>query len=107
MAKTIVIFKDETGVEPFTIWLNQLNDARYRRRVLTRLRRLEQGNYDDCNYLQDGIFELRLFYGPGYRIYFTEDGGTLIVLLCGEDNSSQIKNIQKATMYWIEYKNNA
>ena len=107
MAKTIVIYKDEAGREPFTAWLNNLKDARNRRRILTRLRRLEQGNYGDCKYLQAGIFELRLFFGPGYRIYFGEESETLIILLCAGDKSSQVNDIQNAVRYWNEYKSNA
>jgi len=68
-----------------------------------RLRRIEQGNYGDCKHIQNGLFELRFFFGPGYRIYFGEDGNTLVILLCGGDKSSQKKDILKAIKYWNEY----
>ena len=107
MSRTIIVYSDKTGKEPLTKWLNNLKDARIRRRIIARLRRMEQNHYGDCKHLQDGVFELRLFYGPGYRIYFGEDGETLIVLLCGGDKSTQDKDIQTAIRYWKEYKSNA
>ena len=107
MSKTVIVYNDKAGKEPFTKWLNSLKDALSRRRILARLRRIEQGNYGDCKHLQDGIFELRLFFGSGYRIYFGEDGDTVVVLLCGGDKSSQDKDIQTAVMYWKDYKDNA
>ncbi len=107
MYKTIIVYSDKNGKEPFTKWLHGLKDARSRRRILTRLRRIEQGNYGDCKHILNGVFELRLFFGPGYRIYFGEDGSKLVVLLCGGDKSSQQKDIQTAVSYWNEYKDNA
>jgi putative addiction module killer protein len=107
MSKTVIVYSDKTGKEPFTNWLNSLKDLQVRRRILARLRRVEQGNYGDCKHIQDGVFELRLFFGPGHRIYFGEDGNTLVVLLCGGDKSIQDKDIQKALLYWKDYKSNA
>jgi putative addiction module killer protein len=107
MLKTVIAYADKSGNEPFTKWLDSLKDARSRRRVLARLRRIEQGHYSDCKRLQDGVFELRLFFGPGYRVYFGEDGDTIVVLLCGGDKRSQDKDIQAATRYWMNYKNDA
>ena len=107
MPKTVIVYTDKAGKEPFTRWLNSLKDARDRRRILARLRRIEQGNYGDCKPIRDGVFELRLFFGPGYRIYFGKDGETLVILLCGGDKNSQGKDIKQAIMYWNEYKTNA
>ena len=107
MPKTVIVYTDKVGKEPFTRWLNSLKDARDRRRILARLRRIEQGNYGDCKPIRDGVFELRLFFGPGYRIYFGKDGETLVILLCGGDKNSQGKDIRQAIMYWNEYKTNA
>lgn len=107
MSKTVIVYTDKAGKELFTKWLDSLQDASTRRRIIARLRRLEQGNYGDCKHLNDGIFELRLFFGPGYRIYFGEDGDTLVVLLCGGDKGNQDKDIQTAISYWKEYNSNA
>ena len=107
MSKTVIVYTDKAGKEPFTQWLDSLKDARSRRRIIARLRRLEQVHYGDTRHLQDGVFELRLFFGPGYRIYFGEHGNTLVVLLCGGDKSSQDRDIQNAVRYWKDYKSNA
>ncbi len=105
--KEVLIYADETGHEPFTAWLNQLRDRGGRQRILARLRRLEQGNFGDCKSLGDGVSELRVFFGPGYRVYFGEDGNTIVVLLTGGDKSSQAKDIVNAKKYWKEYRNHA
>lgn len=102
--KTVIVYADAKGREPFTDWLNGLKDAQGRRRILTRLRRIEQGNYGDYKQLQEGVFELRLFFGPGYRVYFGEDGDKLVVLLCGGDKSTQNQDIDTAFTYWREYQ---
>ena len=103
--KQILIFAQKTGKEPFTEWLESLRDGTIRKRILIRLRRLEQGNYGDCKALKGGISELRFSFGPGYRIYFGEDEKAIIVLLCGGDKSSQSKDIAIAKKYWQEYQN--
>jgi putative addiction module killer protein len=107
MSKTLIVYADSTGKEPFTRWLNSLKDSRIRRCILARLRRIEQGNFGDCKHLREGVYELRLFFGPGYRIYFGKEENRLVVLLCGGDKSSQDKDLQKAIQYWRVYKGNA
>jgi len=77
-----------------------------RRRILKRLYRIESGNYGDCKNLGDGVNELRFFFGAGYRVYFGEDGDTIVILLCGGDKDSQRKDIEKAKVYWKEYQEN-
>ena len=104
--KTLLIYKDHHGREPFTLWLNILIDAGVRRRVLMRLRRLERGNLGDSKHIRERLYELRLFFGPGYRIYFGKDGGAVIVLLNGGDKHSQDKDIHTALRYWQAYKSN-
>ncbi len=102
-SKIVIVYKNGAGKEPFTIWLNGLKDGKGRRRILSRLRRLEQGNYGDCKHIKDGIFELRLFFGAGYRIYFGEDRGNIVLLLCGGTKSTQGRDIGAALTYWQEY----
>ena len=104
-AKHIVIFATNDGREPFYQWLNALRDIKGRQRIQTRLRRLEQGLLGDCQSLGNGVFELRLFFGPGYRVYFGEDDDDLVILLCGGDKSSQNSDIKTAKQYWQEYSN--
>lgn len=105
--KNIIVYQDPRGHEPFTAWLEGLRDAQVRRRILIRLRRVAQGNFGDVKALKGGVFELRLQFGSGYRIYFGEDGNTLVVLLLGGDKSSQYKDIELAKVYWMEYQSHA
>ena len=103
-AKNVIVYRTATGKEPFTEWLNSLRDPTTRRRILKRLLRLEQGNYGDFKPLGEGINELRFFFGAGYRVYFAEDGDTIVVLLCGGDKGSQRQDILQAQAYWQEYQ---
>ena len=100
--KELILYQTETGKEPFSEWLNDL-DRITRNRVRVRLDRVEQGNYGDHKSVGDGVVELRLFFGPGYRIYLAEDGNTLVVLLCGGDKDTQTRDIAKAKAYWQAY----
>jgi len=102
-SKTVIIYRDAAGKEPFNDWLNDLRDPRTRRRILQRVRRLESGNFDDCKSVGGGVTKLRFFFGPGYRVYFGQDGDTIVVLLCAGDKSSQRRDIRQAHSYWKEY----
>lgn len=102
-SKVVVAYRDRLGKEPFTRWLRKLRDKQTRYRILERLRRMETGNYGDYKSVGSGVYELRLFFGSGYRIYFGEDGDTIVVILCGGDKSSQTRDIRKARIYWKEY----
>ena len=106
-SRTLIIYQDATGHEPFAEWLEGLRDPLIKRRILIRLRRVEQGNYGDYKALKDGIYELRLQFGAGYRVYFGEDNDTIVILLLGGDKSSQDKDIEQAKIYWMEYKHHA
>lgn len=102
--QTVIAYRDPAGEEPFTNWLHGLRDPRTRRRILQRLFRLENGYFGDCYPVGDGVSELRFFFGPGYRIYFGQEGGIIVVLLCGGDKSSQRHDISQAKRYWKEYQ---
>jgi putative addiction module killer protein len=73
----------------FATWLSGLRDERARARILKRLDRAANGNLGDVAPVGDGVSEMRIFYGAGYRIYFIQRGSTVIVLLCGGDKSTQ------------------
>ena len=98
-------YRTAAGDEPFTQWLSALRDRQARARILVRLERLEVGNFGDARFLRDGVSELRIHWGPGYRVYFGRDGKTLIVLLCGGDKRKQHADIEKAVALWREYGN--
>jgi putative addiction module killer protein len=98
--KQVIVYADDNGREPFTEWLNNLRDSAGRKRILARLFRLEQGNYGDCKPVGEGVRELRMFFGSGYRVYFGEHENDIVVLLCGGDKGSQDDDIQQAKVYW-------
>lgn len=79
----------------FISWIRKLRDRQAQTRIATRLVRLQSGLLGDAKYF-DGIGEIRIDYGPGYRIYFVQRGTTIIILLCGGDKSSQEKDIRRA-----------
>lgn len=81
--------------------MDNLRDQQGKRRILQRL--LEQGNYGDVAPIGDGLSELRMFFGSGYRVYFGEDAENIVVVLCGGDKSTQNQDIEDAKAYWKEY----
>lgn len=97
-------YRTAAGDEPVTVWLSELSDRQARARILVRLERLEIGNFGDCKFLRDGVSELRVDWGPGYRVYFGRDGRTVIVLLCGGDKRKQNADIKRAVELWQEYE---
>ncbi|MBU1336604.1 MAG: type II toxin-antitoxin system RelE/ParE family toxin [Alphaproteobacteria bacterium] len=80
----------------FASWLEELRDTNARARILTRIRRLELGNPGDIRPVGEGVSELRIHYGPGYRAYFTRQGQEIVILLCGGDKSTQSRDIDAA-----------
>jgi len=80
----------------FATWLAGLRDDRARARILKRLDRARDGNLGDVAPVGEGVSEMRIFYGPGYRVYFIQRGKALIVLLCGGDKSTQGADIDEA-----------
>lgn len=82
--------------EAFARWFETLRDRQARARIQARIDRLEQGHFGDVESVGDGVHELRLFYGPGYRIYFTRRSSVVVILLTGGSKRSQSKDIAKA-----------
>jgi putative addiction module killer protein len=80
----------------FDDWLKALRDPIGKARIASRIRSAEQGNFGDCEPVGDGISEMRIHFGPGYRVYFTRKGGVVYLLLCGGDKSTQKKDIKQA-----------
>lgn len=92
------------GRSPFREWLRGLKDVRTRAIVRVRLNRVRLGNLGHCRELAEGVSELKIDHGPGFRVYFGEDGDTLVILLCGGDKSTQRADIQRAKAYWRDYR---
>lgn len=82
--------------EQFDDWLSNLRDQQVKRRVQARIDRAEDGNFGDCAPVGDGVSEMRIHYGPGYRVYFAQRGMEIVVLLAGGDKRSQSKDIKTA-----------
>lgn len=91
--------------ERFMDWMKSLRDVRARARILERLVRVSQGNFGDVAAVGDGVSELRIHYGPGYRVYFVRRGATVILLLCAGDKSTQKRDIAAARAMVIELEN--
>jgi putative addiction module killer protein len=94
----------ESGRELVREWLDELGDARAVTRIVMRIDRLADGNFGDCRPLQDGVWELRIDYGPGYRVYYAMVGRTCVLLLCGGDKRKQSADIARAIKYLNDYK---
>jgi putative addiction module killer protein len=92
------------GKTPMIDWLEGLRDGATRARITARLDRLKAGLLGDWKSVGGGICELRIDHGAGYRVYYGQEGNTLILLLCAGDKSTQAKDIEKAHAYWKDYK---
>jgi putative addiction module killer protein len=88
--------------EYYIEWFEKLKDRRARARIAIRIRRVSLGNLGDVKPVGDGISELRIDYGPGYRVYFTQRNNQLIILLAGGDKTTQVSDIQKAKKIALE-----
>ena len=94
---------DGAGKSPFSAWHDHL-DARAAAKVTTALYRLEQGNFSNTKGISGGIFDYKIDFGPGYRIYFGKDGERIVIILGGGTKRRQQKDINAAKAYWQDYK---
>lgn len=97
----VILYRKKDGKIPFVFWVETL-DKKIQFKINERISRIKTGNLGDYKYLDDGIYELRIHAGPGYRVYFAMDGKEVILLLCGE-KSQQQQDIQKAKEYRKDY----
>lgn len=102
--KELIIYETSSGKAPFEVWLDSLKDIKGRAIIRARLDRLEYGNPGKYAAVGHGVCELKIDFGPGYRVYFGEDGKTVVILLCGGNKSTQKKDISRAYHYWEEYR---
>src|SRR5262249_48560742 len=98
------IYETEDGKEPLTEWLDSLKDSVGKRTILIRIQRIRQGNFGDSDPVSDGLHELRIHYGPGYRVYFANVGDKLVLLLGAGFKSNQKKDNKKCKVYLEHYK---
>ncbi|WP_374241931.1 type II toxin-antitoxin system RelE/ParE family toxin [Zoogloea sp.] len=97
-------YQRDDGREPFTEWLNGLRDKLAQARIRIRLRQVQAGNFGDCEPVGEGVIELRVHVGAGYRVYCGRHGKTVVLLLCGGDKGSQTADIKRAKELWSEWK---
>jgi putative addiction module killer protein len=90
--------------EPFTQWLRRLRDGAARNRIRQRIARVRLGNFGDARSVGGGVQELRIHFGPGYRVYFGREGNAVVILLCGGDKDSQDRDIEQAQEYWRDHR---
>ena len=102
--REIRLYRTRAGEVPFSNWFENLQDPRTQQRIDARLARIRLGNLGDTKPVGDGVHELRLDFGPGYRIYFGQQGHTVIILLCGGDKSTQQRDVKRAKLFWTDYK---
>lgn len=94
----------ENGKKPFKEWLEGLRDVQGRAKLRVRLDRARLGNLGDNRLVGEGVHELRIDFGPGYRVYFGLEGNRLILLLLGGDKSTQQKDIARAKEFWQDHQ---
>ena len=99
----LVVYVTEEGKAPFDDWFNKLNTAAALK-VRTALARIETGNLGDVKPVGQGVSERRITFGPGYRVYFGQDGDKLVILLCGGTKKRQSKDIEQAKAFLNDYK---
>lgn len=93
----------ESGRNPFRKWLEGLRDRQARAKIRVRLNRIRLGNFGDCKSVGGGVSELRIPYGPGYRVYFGRRSKKVVILLYGGHKKTQSKDIALAQEYWADY----
>ena len=97
-------YLDERGASPFGQWFSALKDDAGAAKIAAVLNRMSRGNFGDVKTVGAGVFERRIDFGPGYRIYFGRDGDTLVVLLAGGTKKRQAQDVADAKQRWKDYK---
>jgi len=100
----LIVYRQPQGRCPYDLWFDSLRDKRAQSRIIARLGQVEAGNLGDCKSVGEGVIELRIDVGAGYRLYCGRSGATLVVLLCGGDKSTQSQNIEQAREFWADWK---
>jgi len=100
----LVRYRSGDGREPFGEWLRSLGDRAIEARIRVRLGRVQVGNFDDCEPVGEGVIELRIHVGAGYRVYCGRYGNAIVLLLCGGSKNSQAADIKRAKELWSEWK---
>ena len=102
--KKILHYRTDGGRVPYREWIDSLRDKLGKAYILDRIDRAEDGNLGKQRSVGGGVVEMKIDFGPGYRVYLGQDGEELIILLCGGDKSTQDKDIRLAQDYWQDYR---
>jgi len=97
-------YVNAAGRDVFDRWFSELTDVRAQAKIAARINRLSAGNFGDCKSLGQGLYELRIDWGPGYRVYYAMIGKRSALLLCGGDKRKQAPDIERAVAYLDDYK---
>ncbi len=100
---TVSQYRTQNGRVPFRDWLNKI-EWTAKKRVEIGINKLRLGYLSDCKHLKSGVWEMRLHFGPGYRIYFSRWENQILLLLCAGHKGTQKKDINKALEYWLDFK---
>ena len=101
--REVLHYLTDNGRNSFQDWLTHLKDLKGQGAILKRIDRVHEGLLGDHASVGHGVWELRIHFGPGYRVYYGEDGPTVVLLLCGGEKSTQKRDILKAQEYWGKY----
>jgi putative addiction module killer protein len=97
-------YRTPSGKDPYQQWLDKLKDMKGRVVIQRRVDRLIAGNFGDHKFCENGVWELRIDFGPGYRVYYAQDEKTIILLLCGGSKRTQAADVKEAVRYWHDYQ---
>jgi hypothetical protein len=101
---TIRHYLTEDERDPFQEWLKRLRDPVAKVQVVKRVNRMEAGNFGDHKFCRDGVWELRIDQGAGYRVYYARTNNRVVLLMCGGDKGSQDADIERAIGYWKDWQ---
>ena len=101
----IKVLENDEGNCPFEKWYNSIKDPSIRRRIIVRIKRLELGDFGDWKNVGDGVCEMRMNFGSGYRVYFSRQNDKIVIIIGGGDKSKQDRDILNAQTLWRAYKN--
>ena len=102
--RILKLFCLQCGSAPFADWFSRLRDIRAKQKVIARLANVRSGSLGNTRAVGEGVQELKIDYGPGYRVYFGQAGNEIVILLCGGDKRTQDEDIKQAKAFWKEYK---
>lgn len=97
-------YRTPSGKDPYQQWLDKLKDMKGRVVIQRRVDRLIAGNFGDHKFCENGVWELRIDFGPGYRVYYAQDEKTILLLLCGGSKRTQAADVKEAVRYWHDYQ---